>query len=147
MPVFHDQKTLPYSPIQVFELVADIGSYQDFLPWCKQSRIIKREGNMAVADLTIAFKGFSSMYTSEVFFIPPTVTTPGEVKAISINGPFKQLTSTWFIAPDPAGSLIDFRVEFTFNSGLLEAMLGGVFTRAQEKLIAAFLERAHTLYG
>ncbi len=147
MPVFHDQKTLPYSPMQVYELVADIGSYQDFLPWCKHSSIVKRDEQMVVADLTIAFKGFSSMYRSEVFLTPPIGSTPGEVKAISISGPFKQLSSSWFISPDPVGCLIDFKVEFSFNSGLLEAMLSGVFTRAQEKLIAAFMERAQKLYG
>lgn len=147
MPSFHDQKLLPYTAQQLFAMVADIDSYQVFLPWCKQSKVTRREGSLLFADLAVSFKGFSSVYTSEVSLVPPEGNKPGHIRAVAIRGPFKTLHSSWFFSPDPKGCLVDFQVEFSFQSGLLDTMLRGVFTKAQEKLLAAFLERAQVLYG
>ena len=83
MPTHAEQKLLPYTPLQLFELVADVDRYNEFLPWCVASRVNSRKDNVINADLVIGFKMFREKFTSEV-----TLTRPERIDVKYANGPF-----------------------------------------------------------
>ena len=96
MPTHAEKRTLRYSPEQMFQLVADVHRYPEFLPWCVGARIVSREENRLVADLTIGFKLFRETFRSEV-----TLERPHQVQVRYLNGPFRYLNNTWKSRPGP----------------------------------------------
>lgn len=142
MPSHNEQRVLPYTPQQLYDLVADIESYPSFLPWCLAARIRKREGNVLVADLVIGFKMIRERYTSRVTL------TPGQrIDVAYVDGPMKRLTNCWRFQPHPAGCQIDFHVDFEFRSRVLQTLIGAVFHEAFRRMVGAFETRARALYG
>lgn len=147
MPKHSEQRVLPYTPIQMFDLVADIEQYPDFLPWCAAARITKRNEDMLVADLVIRFKAFQEKYTSKVLLQKPEGDKPGSINVAMIQGPFSHLVNDWKFTPHPQGCMVDFMIDFRFKSPLLEKMIGLMFDKAFNRMTEAFGERAHALYG
>ena len=142
MPTHAEKRTLRYSPEQMFQLVADVHRYPEFLPWCVGARIVSREENRLVADLTIGFKLFRETFRSEV-----TLERPHQVQVRYLNGPFRYLNNTWKFRPVEAGTEVDFFVDFEFRSRLLQAVIGTVFNEAVRLMVRAFERRAAQLYG
>jgi coenzyme Q-binding protein COQ10 len=144
VPTHAEQKLLPYTPQQLFDLVADVDRYQEFLPWCVASRINSRDGNVIHADLVIGFKMFREKFTSEV-----TLTRPERIDVKYAHGPFKYLNNHWVFIPEEGGSktTIDFYVDFEFRSKLLQSLIGAVFNEAVQRMVRAFERRAHEVYG
>ena len=143
MPRHSERRPLPYRPDQMFDLVAGVELYPQFLPWCKASRIRKREQDLIVADLVIGFKGITERFTSRV-------TLDREKPAIDVayeDGPFKYLENKWIFEKSDAGCVVDFYVDFEFRSRLLQSLMGLVFTEAVRKMVHAFESRADDLYG
>jgi len=142
MPRYAEQKRVPYQPGQMFDLVADVGKYPQFLPWCVGARIRSRTETEMVADLTIGFGPFRESFTSRVKLEhPETILVQYE------NGPFKYLRNRWIFKPDPQGCLIDFFVDFEFRSRVLQMAIGTVFAEAVKRMVYAFLKRARDVYG
>lgn len=142
MPTHAEQRVLPYHPNQLFDLVADIEKYPEFLPWCIGARINRREDNIVWADLVIGFKMFREQFTSRV-------TVNQEVCRIDVaylDGPFKYLNNHWIFEPHPDGCKIDFFVDFEFHSLILQKTIGLLFNEAVMRMISAFESRAATLY-
>jgi len=143
MPSHAEAKVLPYSPEQMFDMVADVAAYPDFLPWCIATRVRTADAIHLTADMVIGFKMFREQFTSRV-----TLERPGLIKVEYERGPFKYLKNRWkFTANEDGGCLVDFTVEFEFRSQLLEMAIGKVFTEAVHRMVAAFEKRAETLYG
>ncbi len=143
MPKFTEKKTLPYSPKQVFSVVCDVAKYPDFLPWCVGARIFAKKENQFDADVIIGFKMFRERFTSRVTLVPHE-----KVYVDYIKGPMKRLYNHWhFIEQEDGSCLIDFEVDFEFKSKLLDDMIGTLFGKACEKMVAAFEERVQELYG
>lgn len=143
MPTHAERRVLPYSPQQLFDLVAGIESYPEFLPWCVGARIRKREGNVLLADMIIGFKMFRERFTSRVVLDPP-----GRIDVSYTEGPFRHLTNHWLFLPHGDGeTLIDFYVDFEFRSRVLKAAIGVLFNEAVRRMIGAFESRAAALYG
>jgi coenzyme Q-binding protein COQ10 len=142
MPRYAEQKHVPYRPDQMFDLVADVGRYPDFLPWCVGARIRSHTDAELVADLTIGFGPFRESFTSRV-----TLERPGHITVRYENGPFRYLNNRWSFAEDPRGCLIDFFVDFEFRSRVLQMAIGAVFTEAVRRMVYAFLKRARDVYG
>jgi len=143
MPKFTENKILPYSQKQVFDLVADVGSYPEFLPWCRGARVHNRTSAGFDADVMIGFKLFRERFTSRVKLIPNR-----GVDVDYIKGPMKRLYNHWIFEQEPDGSCkVDFEVDFEFKSKLLDEMIGDLFERACHKMVAAFEKRANELYG
>lgn len=142
MPTHAEKRTLRYSPEQMFQLVADVHRYPEFLPWCVGARIVSREDNRLVADLTIGFKLFRETFRSEV-----TLERPHQVQVRYLNGPFRYLNNTWKFRAVEAGTEVDFFVDFEFRSRLLQAVIGTVFNEAVRLMVRAFERRAAQLYG
>ncbi len=142
MPTHAEHRVVPYQPEQMFELVADVGKYPQFLPWCIGSKVRSRTPTEEVADLTIGFGPFRESFTSRVILERPHM-----VRVRYENGPFRYLNNQWKFTPDPKGCRVDFFVDFEFRSRLLQAAIGAVFNQAVGRMVAAFLKRARDVYG
>jgi coenzyme Q-binding protein COQ10 len=142
MPRHAEQRLLPYTPEQLFGLVADIERYPEFLPWCVGARIRERRPDLVVADLVIGFKMFRERFTSRVALDPPQ-----RIDVSYAKGPFRHLTNHWGFLPVPGGCRIDFFVEFEFKSRLMQRVIERLFGEAVRRMVAAFEKRAHDLYG
>lgn len=143
MPRHTERRPLPYRPDQMYDLVAGVELYPDFLPWCKASRIRKREPDLIVADLVIGFKGITERFTSRVAL---DRSTPS-IDVTYEDGPFKYLENKWVFEKAPDGCVVDFYVDFEFRSRLLQSLMGLVFTEAVRKMVHAFETRADALYS
>jgi len=143
MPTHAEIRRLPHSPDDLFDLVADIERYPEFLPWCVGLRIKSRTENVLTADMMIGFKVFREKFTTRV-----TLQRPNRIDVEYLNGPFKYLNNHWLFLPTENGTCdIDFFVDFEFRSRVLKAAIGTVFNEAVQKMIDAFEKRAMALYG
>jgi coenzyme Q-binding protein COQ10 len=143
MPRHTETRTLPYTPEQMFDLVADVKRYQEFLPWVAATRVRSDSETLMIADLVVGFRSLKETFTSRV-----TKQRPGSLTVDYIEGPLKYLHNSWSFGPDGRGGCkIDFCVDFAFRSRIFETLAGQMFDRALRRMIAAFEERAHHLYG
>ncbi|PKU25706.1 type II toxin-antitoxin system RatA family toxin [Telmatospirillum siberiense] len=142
MPSHSEKRHLPYQPDQLYDLVADIERYPEFLPWCVAARIRQRSGNVLIADLVIGFKMIRERFTSKVTL------GAGRLDVVYTEGPFKHLQNHWIFerAPD-GGTIIDFYVDFEFRSKVLGGLIGALFNEAVRLMVASFERRAAQLYG
>ncbi len=143
MTTHAEKRTLPYTPEQLFDLVADVAKYPDFLPWCLSSRITKEEGDVFYADLVIGYKMVREKFGSKV-----TLNAPDHIHVEYLSGPMKYLSNHWkFIREDDGSCTIDFFVEFEFKNRLLQNLIGVFFNEVVRRMVSAFEERAMDLYG
>jgi coenzyme Q-binding protein COQ10 len=142
VPTHTEKRLLPYSPGALFDLVADIERYPEFLPWCVACRIRRRDGNVILGDLMVGFKVFRETFTSRV-----ELYRPDRIEVQYIDGPFKYLNNRWRFTPRGDGTEIDFYIDFQFNSRVLEAVAGKVFGEAGRRMVTAFEARAHKVLG
>jgi coenzyme Q-binding protein COQ10 len=143
MPRHHEVRTLPYSPEQMYDLVADVASYDKFLPWVSAVRIKSDGPTEMVADLMVGFKALREKFTSKV-----SKTRPSSVHVDYIDGPLKHLHNDWtFTSDGKGGTIVDFSIDFEFKSRLFEMVAGQMFDRALRMMIGAFEERAAKLYA
>ena len=143
MPRHTETRNLPYSPEQMFDLVADVKRYQEFLPWVAATRIRSDSETQMIADLVVGFKALKETFTSRV-----NKHRPRSIVIDYVEGPLKYLHNSWTFRPDGKGGTdIDFCVDFAFRSRIFEALAGQMFDRALRKMIGAFEARAHALYG
>lgn len=144
MPKHAEQKKLPYTPEQLFGLVADVDKYPQFLPWCLASRITKREQNIFYADLVVGYKLLRETFSSRVVTDPQNL----HIHVEYLSGPMKQLSNHWRFIREPDGScLIDFYVDFEFKNKLFQNVVELFFNEVVKRMVAAFEERAKELYG
>ena len=143
MPRHEETRHLPYTPAQMFDLVADVERYDDFLPWVSAIRVRSNSETEMVADMIVGFKGLRETFTSKV-----VKKRPEEVRVDYLDGPLKHLHNLWHFRPDGQGGVfVDFEVEFAFKNRLFEALAGQMFDAALRKMIGAFEARAAALYG
>lgn len=150
MPTHAEQRILPHTPRQLFDVVADVERYPEFLPWCVASRITRREGNVFYADLVVGFGPARETFTSKVTLTPPADSprAPGRVDVTYLNGPFHYLNNHWIFESASAGACrIDFYIDFAFRSAFLQRIMGKLFNEAVQRMVGAFEARARRLYG
>ncbi len=147
MPTHQETRRLPYTAQQMYDLVADVGRYPEFLPWCAAARIRSRrsEGDHEVmeADLVISFKVFRERFGSRVTLWP-------EAKRIEteyLDGPFRKMVSRWAFRDVEGGCEVDFFTDFEFRNRVLQSVIGVVFNDAMQRIVRAFERRAAALYG
>lgn len=144
-----ETRQLPYSADQMYQLVADVGRYPEFLPWNSAARIRSRtpddQGREVMeADLIISFKVFREKFGSRVILDAEN----RQIDTQYIDGPFKFMRSTWKFRDRPEGGCeVDFFVEFEFRNALLQGVIGVVFNEAMVRIVRAFEKRADDLYG
>ncbi|MGH7066770.1 MAG: type II toxin-antitoxin system RatA family toxin [Acetobacteraceae bacterium] len=142
MPSYKEKTLVPYRPEQLFDLVANVGDYPHFLPWCVGARVRSRSDSLLIADLTIGFGPFRESFTSRV-----TLERPRRILVAYENGPFKYLKNQWIFIPEASATRVDFFVDFEFRSRLLQKAGGMVFFEAVRRMVVAFRKRASEVYG
>jgi coenzyme Q-binding protein COQ10 len=147
MPTHSEMKILPYTPQQMYDLVADVAKYPEFLPWCAAARIRSRreQGEVEImeADLVISFKVFRERFGSRVTLFPREMRIDTEY----LDGPFKYLESNWRFHSAEGGTEVEFFVDFEFRNKVLQGVIGLVFYDAMQRVVRAFERRARELYG
>jgi len=127
----------------MFDLVADIGRYDEFLPWVQAMRIRSHEGDVVTADMVVGFKLVRERFTSQV-----TIDRPRSIHVDYISGPLKYLKNDWAFKPAPGGGCeIDFSVDFEFKNKMFERLAGMFFHEAFKRMVSAFEARAAAVYG
>ena len=143
MPRHSETRHLPYTPEQLFDLVADVASYDEFLPWVVAVRIRSSSETETIADLIVGFSAFKERFTSKV-----VKERPERICVDYVEGPLKYLHNEWkFERAADGGTNVHFSVDFAFNSRLFETLAGQMFDRALRRMTGAFEQRAAALYG
>lgn len=144
MKTHTETRLLPYTPDQMFNLVADVARYPEFLPWCVGARIREQTDEMLLADLMIGFKMVRERFSSKVWLDR----SAKRIDVEYINGPFRELQNHWTFHPTESGGCrIEFFLEFEFSSLMLQKLIGVLFHEAVRRMVSAFETRARQLYG
>jgi coenzyme Q-binding protein COQ10 len=142
-----ERRIVRFAPHQMFDLVADVPRYPEFLPWCTAARIRRQESpTLQVAELAIGFGPFHEKFVSRIVLTPDAEDGP-RIETTGVEGPFRQLASHWSFEPHPDGALIRFSLEFEFRSILLQQTVRLLFAEAVKRMVSAFEARANQLYG
>ncbi|MBI4183816.1 MAG: type II toxin-antitoxin system RatA family toxin [Proteobacteria bacterium] len=143
MPTHAEKRVLPYTPEELFDLVADIERYPEFLPWCVGTRVTKREDNVIDAEMLVGFKIFR-----ERFVTRDVLDRPRRIDVSYAEGPFQRLNNHWVFTPVGEGACeLDFYIDFEFSSKLLQKTIGYLFNEAVQLMVRRFEQRARALYG
>lgn len=134
---------MPYTAEAMYQLVADVETYPEFLPWCRSAKVRQNDGQEVQASLEMARGPVRKWFTTRNRLYH------GEAIHMSlVDGPFKHLQGEWRFTPlGDDGSKIELHLEFDFSSALLKATVGPVFNHIAESMVAAFCKRAHEVYG
>jgi coenzyme Q-binding protein COQ10 len=142
MTSYSEREVMPYSQQQIYDILARVDRYPEFLPWCIGARILRQQDSVMYADLIIGWKVLRERFSSKVVLTPPS-----GIQFDYMNGPLKYLRGAWRLVPEPdGGTLVDFKVEFEFKSRALEMVMGGVFSELVHRMVGAFKARAGALY-
>ena len=142
MTTHQENRVIPHKPQNLYQLVADVKSYPEFLPWCLAARIKSNTEKRMVADLMIGFRLYRERFTSHVDLNPDTMTILVEYA----EGPFKYLKNSWVFHDHPDGCEIEFYVDFEFKSQLFQSVVETLFSEAVKRMVRAFETRADTLF-
>ncbi len=148
MTTHSETRFLPYSAQQMYDLVADVASYPQFLPWTAAARIrsvtpLGDGRDEMLADLVISFKVFREKFGSRVVLDPARLHLDTEY----LDGPFRHMRSTWDFTPKPGGCEVRFFVDFEFRNAILQGVIGLVFNEAMQRIVRSFESRAAVLYA
>ena len=148
MPTHSETRVLPYTAQQMYDLVADVDKYPQFLPWCAAARIRRRvphgDGSeLMEADLVISFKVFRERFGSRVILHPG----PMKIDTEYLDGPFRYMKSNWAFKDVEGGCEVAFFVDFEFKNAILQGIIGVVFNEAMQRIVRAFERRAADLYS
>ncbi len=143
MPHIVETRQLPWSAEQMYNLVADVRRYAEFLPWVVATRIKSDDETVMIADMLVGFSALREKFTSRV-----VKDRNRSIKVEYIEGPLKNLENDWTFTPVPGGGcIIDFSVDFAFRNAIFEKLAGQYLDSAFRKMVAAFEKRAQQLYG
>ena len=147
MPTHGETRRMPYSARQMYDLVADVLRYPEFIPWISAARIRSVvphvDGTQKMeADLVVSFKVFREKFGSRVLLDEPNLRLNIEY----LDGPFKHMRSTWEFADLEGGCEVSFFVDFEFRNAVLQKVIGVVFHEAMQRIVRAFEDRAKVLY-
>ncbi len=148
MPTHSENRVMPYSAQQMYDLVADVRRYPEFLPWNAAARVRavtpQPDGTEVMeADLVISFKVFRERFGSRVTLDPARMRIDTEY----LDGPFRYMKSYWQFKDHPEGCAVAFFVDFEFKNAVLQNLIGTVFNHAMQRIVRAFEQRAAALYG
>jgi coenzyme Q-binding protein COQ10 len=150
LPSFREERPVRHRAEQMFDLIADVGRYPEFVPLCKalkvRSRKVDEDGRETlIAGMTVGYKLIRETFTSRVMLDKPRL----KVRVEYVDGPFSHLENVWTFRDEPEGlgSRVGFFIDYEFKSRTLGAMMGSMFDVAFRKFSRAFEERADAVYG
>lgn len=141
MPSHAERRFLPYRRQDIFDLVADVAKYPEFLPWCLAARVRRQSDDSFEADLVIGFKMVRETFTSRVDLAPHD-----RIDVTYTKGPMRHLDNKWLLSDADGGCIVDFDVSFEFRSAILQKLIGALFGEAVRRMVAAFEARAREVY-
>jgi coenzyme Q-binding protein COQ10 len=141
-----ETRIVPYTSEQMYSVVADMERYPEFLPWCADLKVIKREreggAEIALAEMSVDYHGLKERYVSRVRLDPAA----GMIEAKHVEGPFKRLDTRWRFVPLREGCEVHFLTDFAFRSVLLSTIASVAFGFVSARMAEAFIRRADALY-
>ena len=147
MPSFRTTRLVRHTPGEMFDLVADVERYPDFLPLCESLKVRRRSTSgedveTLVAEMAVGYKAIQESFTSRVTLDRPHL----QILVEYIDGPFSFLENRWTFAPAPGGCEVEFAIDYEFKSLALRLLMGAMFDRAFKKFVEAFENRANLIY-
>jgi coenzyme Q-binding protein COQ10 len=142
LPEHREIRFLPFSREQLFDLVADVGAYAEFLPWVVATRIKSKSATELVADMIVGFSMFREKFTSRV-----VLERPEHIHIDYLSGPLKFLYNDWRFEAADGGTNIDFHVDFAFRQSMMNTLAHNMFDEAFRRMVSAFERRAYELYS
>jgi coenzyme Q-binding protein COQ10 len=159
MPSFEKRQRVSFSARQMYDLVADVERYPEFLPMCESLAVRRREVvngcDVLTATMAVGYKALKESFTTRVTLMP----RESQILVAYLDGPFRRLENRWRFVPDLAGALadkalvdaggsvVDFYIDYEFRSALLAVVMGALFDKAFRRFTQAFEERARVVYG
>src|SRR5215207_11746673 len=148
MPSFRTTRQVRHSPQEMFDLVADVEEYPDFLPVCEGLKVRRRaesgEGvETLVAEMKVGYKKIHEAFTSRVTLDRTRL----RILVEYVDGPFSFLENRWSFRTAPAGCEVEFFINYEFKSFALGLLMGAVFDKAFRSFVEAFEDRADQIYG
>lgn len=142
MPAYQQTRIVPFSAEQMYQLVVDITSYPDFIPWISHAYVYQKKESSLLADLVIGYKLLSLSYTSHVTYHPPH-----RIQVEYVKGPLQHLENSWeFKSISETQCEINFKIQFEFAHPLLKRMMENMFHEAVHTIVSSFEKRAHQIY-
>jgi coenzyme Q-binding protein COQ10 len=151
MPSFSTTRRVPFTSRQMFDLVADVERYPEFLPLCEALTVSKRgrEGDKStlICEMVVGYQALRESFTSRVVVDPASL----QVLAGSVpeypSGPFRHVENRWSFADAPGGCDVQFFISYEFKSLMMQMLVGSLFDRVFRRYTQAFEERAQVVYG
>lgn len=148
MPKHETVRHVAHAPEKMFDLVADVERYPEFLPLCEALTIRERKERdgvtFLVADMTVGYKAIRETFTSQVVLKP----AEREIDVKYVDGPFRYMDNRWHFKPTGENTCdVQFFIDYEFKSRMLGMVMGSMFDRAFRTFAEAFEKRADTLYG
>ncbi len=148
MPAFTSDHRLRHTADEMFNLVADVERYPEFVPMCERLSVRRRQkakqGTEAlVAEMTVGYLLIRETFTSKVLLDRPNLA----IEVAYIDGPFRHLDNFWRFTPEGTGCAVHFSIDYEFKSRVLQLLAGAMFDTLFRRMTAAFIERADVVYG
>jgi coenzyme Q-binding protein COQ10 len=151
MPSFTTTRRVPFTPRQMFDLVADVERYPEFLPLCEGLTVKKREREddrqILVAEMTVGYRAIREVFVSRVVLDPARLQVRAGSRPGHASGPFRRLENRWSFAAAPDGCDVGFFISYEFKSMMLQMLVGSLFDRVFRRYTLAFEDRARAVYG
>lgn len=139
-----------YSAQQMFDLVTDVASYADFLPWCDRASIVQRHEDGQTAEISLNFRGLRQSFTTRNTHVQKLGGVMEDQLQL-VSGPFSSLDGCWRFSPvggaDLGSCKIELDMSYDFDSPAMAALVGPVFDWIASSLVDAFVKRAEEVYG
>jgi len=143
MTTIHRSALVVYSPQQMYQLVDDIDTYQEFLPWCRKGTVLHRTDTEVEASLEIAHSGLHKSFTTRNTLVPNE-----SIHMQLVEGPFKKLEGFWqFNTLGDTGCKVLLDLEFEFSNKIMALTMGHLFNQIATTMVDAFSKRADEVYG
>jgi coenzyme Q-binding protein COQ10 len=148
MPRYVTTHAMRHSAARMFDLVADVERYPEFVPMCERLVVRRRTtgvngSEVLLADMSIGYKMIRESFTSRVALDRAGL----KILVEYVDGPFSHLENRWTFAPDAAGSNVTFDIDYAFRSRMFQMLAGAVFDTVVRKMVEAFEKRADQVYG
>jgi coenzyme Q-binding protein COQ10 len=151
MPAFSTTRRVPFTPRQMYDLVADVEQYPKFLPLCEGLTVKKRghEGGKAtlICAMTVGYHAIRESFTSRVVLDPAALRVHAGSVPEYPSGPFRSVENRWSFAEVPGGCDVQFFISYEFKSLMMQMLVGSLFDRVFRRYTQAFEERARAVYG
>lgn len=142
MPKYSERRLMPFTQQQLYDMVADVEKYPEFIPWLASARECERTDKMLIAEMVIGVQVFRDTFLSKALLTPPS-----QLDISYQDGPFKYLNCRWKFEPAQGGAKVDFHIDFELKSAVLKMLIGGFFGNAVSMMVKAFEKRARKIYG